>query len=206
MIRVCLFVEDVAQENLVHGLVRRLADLEGAAVDMLVLNAEGGEGRVLTSVKRYLADLRRSIVATDLLVVAVDANKVGVSSRRSAIVKLVGDLLPVAVATPSPYIESWYLADPAALSRALGRSASVPSAPRRTRRDLKTALREAVTSAVGQRPVLGGAEHGEALAATMDLEIAGRQEPELASFCDDVRTALRLLSLTGRLQPPKLQP
>ncbi|MGI8536935.1 MAG: hypothetical protein ACR2K2_10650 [Mycobacteriales bacterium] len=39
-----------------------------------------------------------------------------------------------------------------------------------------------------------------------DLEIAGRQEPELASFCDDVRTALRLLSLAGRHQPPKLQP
>lgn len=196
MIRVCLFVEDVAQENLVRGLLLRLADLEGAALDVLVLNAEGGEGRVLTSLKRYLADLRRSVVATDLLVVAIDANKVGASTRRAMIVNLVGELLPVAVATPSPYVESWYLADPAALSRALGHPASVPSAPRRSRRDLKAVLREAVTSAIGQRPPLGGAEHGEPLAAELDLDLAGREEPELASFCDDVRSALRLLLLS----------
>lgn len=198
MIRVCLFVEDVAQENLVRGLLLRLADLEGAAVDLLVLNAEGGEGRVLTGLKRYLADLRRRIVATDLLVVAIDANKAGASTRRALVVNLVGDLLPVAVATPTPYIESWYLADPAALSRVLGHPVSASSAPRRTRRDLKAALRDAVTSAIGQRPVLGGAEHGEALAAVMNLDLAGRQERELASFCNDARSALRLLLLTDR--------
>lgn len=195
MIRICLFVEDVAQENLVRGLVLRLAAMEGAAVDVLVLNAEGGEGRVRTSLKRYLADLRRNVVAADLLIVAVDANNVGASARRAAVVGMVADRLPVAVATPVPYIESWYIADAAALGRVLGHSVSISTPSRRTRRHLKATLREAVISAVGQRPALGGAEYGGAIASTMDLDATGRQEGELASFCADVRSALRLLLL-----------
>lgn len=166
MIRVCLFVEDVAQETLVRGLVLRLANLEGTDVDLVVLNAEGGEGRVWTSL------------------------------RRKRVVHLVADVVPVVVATPVPYVESWYVADPKAVGRALGQDVLTDAATRRTRRDLKAALRNAVTTAIGQRPALGGAEHGHEVATVMDLDIAGRQAAELATFCTDLRSALRLLAST----------
>lgn len=191
MIRVSLFVEDVAQENLVGGLIRRMAVAEHQVVDVAVRNAEGGDGRVFSSLKRYVRDVQLRRESVDVLVVAVDADKIGVAARRRLAREVVGNLVDLVLAMPDPYIERWYLLDVAGLGQVLEAPVTADVHLHGTKADLKASLRTAVKSATGARPLLGGAEHGESLAQVMDLELACRSDRQLAEFLDDLQSTLR---------------
>jgi len=193
--QVCLFGEDVGHERLLLALVRRVAQEEGVAVRVVTGSAAGGHGRVVSELKLY----QRAIVATsgspDLLVVAVDANCEGWSQAKDKLEKEIDHTtVPChALAVPDPHIERWYMADPDALWKAL----EVNVVPQRRKCDrgiYKKTLTDALVA--GGYPVtLGGAEFAEDIVEHMDLFKAGKSEPSLKHFLEEVRALLKAWKL-----------
>lgn len=193
MIQVGLFAEDEGHRSLLSGLMRRLADEEGIVVGINPRNAQGGSPWVRRALRHYVADLATGHDSfLDVLVVAIDANSDGVAARRQLIKRLVGDSYAgtLVTAIPDPHVECWYLADPYAVSRAIGQSyrVEVPSTIKKGQ-SYKPVLRSAFLQG-GVDPPGGGPEYGEAIAAVMDLRVASKR-PELEQFVSDARAALR---------------
>ena len=81
MLDVVLFGEDRAHHRIVGSLVQRLASESRIAVRMDWQNSRGGHGRTLRKYQRYLRELERMPLTLDLLVVATDANCLGLKRR-----------------------------------------------------------------------------------------------------------------------------
>jgi hypothetical protein len=191
-----LIVEDVGHERFVRALVQRVAEEVGVGVRITVLNAHGGRGKAtseLVALQHALAAEKRT---GDMLVVVIDANCKGASAVRSEILGSIRDDLfrvPV-VGCPDPHVERWYLADLVGLKRSLGVSAKLPK-EKCGKAVYKTLLREALQDA-GHVVTLGGAEFADEIVAVMDLYKAGKSDPSLRRFIDDLRGALKSLIAT----------
>lgn len=190
-----LFAEDRAHEDFISALVQRLAQEEGRNLDLRVRWARGGHGRAISELKLYQLTICRGVpglALPDMVVVAIDANCKRFSAAAEEIRgALRPELAPLsAIACPDPHVERWYLADPQSFSHVVGSSPVVEE--RKCRRDrYKNLLRQAVIDG-GHIPTLGGIEFARELANAMDLFAAGRGEPSLKAFVDDVRSRLRL--------------
>ena len=132
MIEVGLFAEDEGHRSLLAGLIRRSAEEVGVSASTSIRNAEGGSPRVRRALRQYVADLavgRDSFL--EVLVVAIDANSDGVAARRQWIEGLIRNAYAGSLVTaiPDPHVERWYLADPYAVSAAIGQRycAEVPA-------------------------------------------------------------------------------
>jgi len=186
--RVDLFVEDSAHLFLVRALVLRIAGEEGRSVRVTARSALGGHGRVLAELALYQ---RAAVGIPDLLVVAIDANCSGWNGARATIDCAIDRrrFPAVAVAVPDPHIERWYMADPAALARDLGVRVT-PGRLKCERGHYKRLLSAGFRAA--DLPVLTGEfDYAEDIVSGMDLYAAGRNEPSLKHFVDEVRAALR---------------
>ena len=189
--RVHLFAEDLAHERFLSALLVRIAEEEDVEILIATGNARGGHGRALTELKTHQRAILAGEGMPDLLVVAIDANCDRWTKMRDSILDLIDvRAFPAHIpAVPDPHVERWYLADPPALRTAL--EATVALTRRKCDRDeykqvLVTALR-----AAGHPVTLGGAEFAEEIVAAADLFRAGKNEPSLKHFVDELRGVMR---------------
>lgn len=182
-----LFVEDASQERLFSALIRRVAREERRHAVIRVAVAKGGHGRVLAELTLY--QRIRPAGAPDVLVVGVDANCNGWNRARMAVQETLRPGTEAVIACPDPHVERWYLADSASLAAAFNVKAAVPK--RKCGRDeYKQLLVKALLSG-GNAVTLGGVEWADEIVEAMDLFRAGKAEPSLRHFVDDLRRRLK---------------
>ena len=196
-LRVGYFLEDIAHEKFVTALVRRVgkeAGLAPEALEYIVYNASGGKGRTMTELRRFLRDAQRGIIPpTPVLVVAIDGNCQGYTEKYNEIRRVAEDYGyagQLVCAIPDPHIERWYMADPGGLQQAIGAGVRpVLPAYKCERGQYKRAIL-GVFADVGIKPLLGGAEYGDAVVEAMNLYAAQQADPALKHFVDYLKAAL----------------
>ncbi len=143
----------------------------------------------------YRDAVKRQQRGARLVTVAIDGNCVTWAARRKEIRHAAGGELRdrLVVACPNPHIERWYLADPASFRDVVGRGPGAVPEDKCERGLYKRLLFLAVREA-GHVSRLGGLEFAEDLAFAMDLYRAGKNDPSLKAFLDDLRAALHGLA------------
>lgn len=154
--------------------------------------ARGGYGPTLTELKKYQKALRvlGRLTPPDLLVVASDANCMGVPKRRAEVEECVDkSLFPrYVIACPDPHVERWYMADPQSFCTVVGAGIDLGTAkcePGFYKQRLQDAIRQG-----GHPATLRGKEFAPDLVQKMDLYRAGRNEPSLGDFVAGLRGQL----------------
>ncbi len=172
--------------------MRRCGDEEQVAVGVHVAAARFGIPRLKRELGAFQAVVRQRAGTPDILVVLIDANRVGVAGRRGEVEDaLEPGLFPhVVIGTPDPCVERWLLADPPSFTQLYGCEPDVSGDLRRVnwKRRLLAALEDA-----GQVVTSGGSEFADELVEAMDLYRAGRAVPSLGRFVDELRATLRRL-------------
>lgn len=191
MRNVTMFVEDHGHEAVLKALIHRLARQYHVSVNIIIRTARGGHGRVLSTLKEYISDLKNDQESTsDLLVIATDGNCTGYLERKQEIDKVMrGFAGSVIYAIPDPHVERWLLLDSVAFKRVLGKGCSAPG-QKCDRGQYKRLLLDAVRLA-GINPPLGGIEYAEDLVNEMDLERLERSEESLGKFLKPLRQHLQ---------------
>lgn len=201
-IEIGYFLEDVAQENFLIAFVNRIAEeLEVPnSLVHVVWNKAGGRGKVLEQLKRFLRDVQSGYLRpVHILVIAIDGNCSPYQGKKNEIDHVVETSQYQGLCVhviPDPHIERWYLLDPPAFREATD-TTSDPAVPsyKCERHRYKEALRSSFQSS-GIRPPFGGTEYGAEIAKRMNLHYAGRQDPSLRHFIDELKEAFsRLASL-----------
>ena len=194
-----LVAEDRAHELFLKPLLRRLADEIGTAIDVRVISAHGGHGVALKEYRTYQAArsfLRAGDPVPDLVVVALDGNCSSFAATRTSIEDATDDTLRtrLVAACPDPHIERWYLADPSALKRLVGRTPTL-GATKCERHYYKKLL--AKTLRGGPYPAVryDDTEFAPRIVEEMDLHRAGRNDHSLRAFIR--QTADRLKQIAG---------
>ncbi|MEM9555183.1 MAG: hypothetical protein AAGC60_13090 [Acidobacteriota bacterium] len=133
----------------------------------------------------------------DLLIIGIDANCDGLTRARKHIEAIIdSSLFPtVALAVPDPHVERWFLCDPRALRNATDAHIALPR--RKCDRDLYKQMLSSALVEAGNVVTLGGAEFAEEIVAEMDFFGAGKAEPSLKIFLDDVRNAMKRWASSG---------
>lgn len=189
-----LFVEDAAHEELLRGLVTRVAKEEGVFLEVRIRSAIGGHPRALSEFRLYqkLAAAVPAHRSADLVVVAIDANCSPFAAARNRIWKAVRTDFRdrVVTACPDPHIERWYLADLPTFKAVIGRGPETVE-EKCARGHYKDILESAVRQA--GHPVSDGVDFAAPLAEAMDLYRAERSDPSFKAFVGDLRAALRRL-------------
>lgn len=189
--RVHLFAEDNAHEQLLRPIVRRIAAEEACDIDIRVMSARGGHGKVLAELDLYQNARLVSQSLPDVLVIGVDANCRGHTEAKNEILSHVQPSFTakVVIACPDPHIERWYLADAVAFQKVVGTPA--PSVRQKCQRDFyKHLLAETVRNA-GLVPTLGGLEFAGELVQQADWFRAGKTDTAFKHFLDDLRSKFR---------------
>lgn len=196
--RIDLYCEDSGHEQFARALLTRLAREYGLRPGIQALNARGGHGRALTEFSLW----QRAVVAAhgvrhdipDLLVLLVDANCSGwPQMRRDVEAAIDPQIFPrFAVGCPDPHIERWCMADPLAVQEVLG--VPPPGDPGKCDRHIyKQLLRHTIRTA-GQPILTSEMEYAPDLVSAMDLYRAGKNQPSLKHFVEEIRSALQGLS------------
>jgi hypothetical protein len=192
---IVLYCEDSGHEQFARALLGRIARDLGTRVDVSTASGRGGHGLALTELRAW----QRAISGVggihfeipDLLVLMIDANCKGWAAVRRDLEGVVDQrLFPhCAIGCPDPHVERWCLADPQAIQKVLGIAA--PADPGKCERQLyKNLLRQTILGA-GQPILTTAMEYAPDLVAAMDLFRAGRNQPSLRHFVDEVRSKLQ---------------
>ena len=189
MIReIALFGEDSAHRQIIDALVNRLAKESNTTVRLNWVNAQGGHGQVVDEFNTFLRDLRRHGGIPDLIVVATDADCIGVNERRREF-EQVNAPAPIVLATPDPHVERWLLLDGAAFREVFGRGCDAPD--QRCDRDLYKQRLISAIYAAGITPTLGGIEFAEDIVQYMNIDRAMRSDDSLRRFVSEIRQTFR---------------
>jgi hypothetical protein len=196
-LRIDLFCEDRAHERFLRSLLYRICTQEGVQARIKVQSARGGSGRALQELEGYqLVTRTAGHQRPDLLVVAIDANCSSYAAKAREVRERIdsGLFSHHAVACPDPHVERWYMADAEAFQRVVGVAppAAQPKCDKQTRNVLKKALADSI-AAGGHPRTLGGIEFAAELAQAVDLFRAGKTDPALKHFLEEVVNALRQL-------------
>ena len=188
MRRIVLFGEDFAHQEIVGALVRRIAGEADIDVHLEWRSATKGRPRLVSEYERFMRDLHRQEGPDpDMVVVATDANCVGLGQREREILAP-GFSCPLVKAIPDPHIERWLLLDGAAFRAVFGAGCNAPDR-KCVRSRYKEQLIQAILSA-GTKPILGGIEYAADLVRQMNLERAGRADKSFKRFADALRSAI----------------
>lgn len=187
MRNVVLFGEDYGHEAFLGALVTRLADESHIEMELASRSVRGGHGKAIAEFEQYAADVVKGVERLpDLIVVATDANCVGLNRRLADMdTAIPGRLKPFVVcAIPDPHIERWLLLDSHAFKQVLGQGCQAPAY--KCQRDrYKRLLRESV-SQTGVSPQLGGLEYAADLVAAMDLQAASKADASLKRAVSEI--------------------
>ena len=186
-----LFAEDAAHESFLKTMLMRLARQAGKTIALQTRSARGGHPHALKELGIYQKVALKAMDLPTLLVVAIDANCKRFATAKGEIEKRLETPFKerALIACPDPHIERWYLADPQSFFKVVGTQPS--SGKRKCERErYKKILSHAVTSA-GHPPTLGGIEFASEIVEAMDLYRAGRAEPSLKDFLNQITARLR---------------
>lgn len=200
-VQVEIFAEDRAHEELLKPLLVRVCGEEGFAVSLQVRTGRGGHAKAVNEFERYqtIAGTGKFVrKAPDLLIVAIDGNCTTFGRMKSRIADSTRSAFRhmLVSACPDPHVEKWFLADPASFHAVVGHRPDV-GPDECERNHYKRILRESVARG-GHLPTLGGIEFASELAEKMDLYRAGKRDPSLKSFLDDLRSKPRSIPRSGR--------
>ena len=192
-----LYCEDNGHEQFARALLKRLGSEFGQKLSINTVSGRGGHGQALTEFRAW----QRAVTSghgishqiPDLLVLLIDANSVGWAQMHREIGQTVDpSVFPrYAIGCPDPHIERWCLADPQGVQEVLG--IAPPADPdKRERGFYKKLLRQTILDA--RQPILTNEmEYAPDLVDAMDLFRAGKNQPSLKHFVDEIRTALQQL-------------
>jgi hypothetical protein len=196
--RIDLYCEDSGHEQFVRALLARVAADLGLRFTLSTVSGRGGHGRAVTEFKAWQRAVSSgrglAFEIPDLLVLVIDANCSGWTHVRRELEQTVDrQVFPrCAIGCPDPHVERWCLADPGAIQEVLETSA--PEDPGKCERHLyKQLLRQTIRSA-GQPILTSEMEYAPDLVAAMDLFRAGKNQPSLRHFTEEIRNALQSLS------------
>jgi len=185
-----LFAEDQGHAAFLRAVVERMAREEGVAVRIEEMSARGGHGRALAEFRLYCRTLDLNPAKPGLVVIGIDANCVGWNAKRQEIRDIVSEAFPSVIACPDPHVERWYMADPETFHSVVGVEPRVEQ--RKCERGRYKQILETAILDAGHPATLGGIEFASDLVAAMDFFRAGKNEPSLKNFLDDLRAGLRL--------------
>lgn len=193
VLQIDLFAEDLAHELFLRPMVERVCAEQRVGCRVRVRSARGGHGRAMAEVQNLQQALAKGVpeLATpEILVVAIDANCEQFAKARKKVEAVIRpEMLPlVAIACPDPHIERWYLADPVAVERVVGRRPSTGK-KKCAREHYKDILHTTMTKAGVPAP-LGGIELAPEIVAQMDLFKAGKSDGSLRHFLGSLRAVL----------------
>jgi hypothetical protein len=163
---------------------------ESVETSIRVGSARAGLPRLARELRAFGEAIRRQAGTPDVLVVLADANAAGPAGRREEIERVGLDAVvpAVAIGTPDPCVEAWFLADPQAIASLF--EVPAPDPPGADADSIKHRLVEALSTA-GEVVTQGGAEFADEIVAAIDLYRAGQAAPTLKRFIAELRAALR---------------
>lgn len=192
-----LYCEDSGHEQFARALLKRLAGELGLKLGINTVSGRGGHGQAVTEFRAW----QRAVTSgrgishqiPDLLVLMIDANSAGWAPVRREIEQAIDQAIfpRYAIGCPDPHIERWCLADPQAVQEVLG-TAPPPDPGKHERGFYKRLLRQTILGA-GQPILTNEMEYAPDLVDAMDLFRAGKNQPSLKHFVDEIRTALQQL-------------
>ncbi len=188
-----LFMEDVAQENFMTSIVRRIGTERSIQAIFEIRNATGGIPKMRGELSRFLRDHTQiGNPVFDILIIVQDADQNSESDTKSEIqrhIDRIGYPGETIIAVPTPYIEAWYLADPISI-QSVARSSNLIQIPQGdSGKDIyKEELSRAFPSAL-----YGGIEYADEIVANMNLYRAGQNVSSLRHFIDELRSMLTQL-------------
>lgn len=192
-----LYCEDSGHEQFARALLKRLAGEISLKLSINTVSGRGGHGQAVTEFKAW----QRAVTSgrgishqiPDLLVLMIDANSTGWAPVRREIEQAIDRAVfpRYAIGCPDPHVERWCLADPQAVQKVLGIAA--PPDPGKHERGLyKNLFRQTILKA-GQPILTNEMEYAPDLVNAMDLFRAGKNQPSLKHFVDEIRIALQQL-------------
>ena len=196
--RVDVFCEDSGHEQFARALIARLGREEGAKPVVRDVSARGGQARALLEFRAWQRAVAvgrgLSLEIPDLLVLVIDANCRGWTQVRRELESAIDhEIFPhFAIGCPDPHVERWCLADPEAITEVLDTNA--PADPGKCERDLYKQLLRKTILAAGQPILTSEMEYAPDLVAAMRLYHAGKNQPSLRHFIDEIRRAFRRLA------------
>ena len=194
--RIDLYCEDRGHELFARALLERLAREAGIRLSLRTVSGRGGHGRALTEFSLWQRQVAAGSIdheIPDLLVLLIDANCVGWNQARRSLEEAVSaKIFPrCAIGCPDPHIERWCFADSIAVQEVLGIPS--PADPGKCERHLyKQLLRRTILDA-GQPILTSEMEYAPDLVAAMDLFRAGKSQPSLRHFADEIQSCLQSL-------------
>jgi len=194
--RIALFCEDRGHELFVRSLLGRLAAEAGLESIVTAPSARGGHARALGEFVLWQRDFLRQTTHTlpDLVILLIDANCSPWNEARGRLEEAIdqGVIPHHVVGCPDPHVERWYIADPSAFEEVVG---APPGRDRdKCERQLYKRLVQDAASRAGTPLLTGPADLAPDLVERMDLYRAGKNQPSLGHFLDDLRGALRRLA------------
>ncbi len=200
LLRVDLYCEDSGHELFARALLLKIARELGVKVTVQAMSSRGGHGRALSEFRiwqKAMAKNGAGLTYPDLLALIIDANCHGWSEcRRDLSGEIDKELFPShVIGCPDPHVERWCFADPQAIQTVFG--LPCPRDPEKCERSrYKRLLHETVLRA-GQPILTTEMEVAPDLVDAMDLFAAGRNQPSLRHFVDDIRKAFTRLAIEG---------
>lgn len=200
MVRIALFLEDSRMEQFLDALIRRVAREVNCQV--YVSRYQGAGSGIWVLLKKYLRRVRRARgLEHHLLIIAVDANCTDPAARRVEIQRHLTARYrrrtwcypgPFVACVPVPYIERWYLCDPAALRQVTGAGlrGPLPAASCEPKHQFKQLLATVVRGS-NIPSLAGGLELAEEIVDAMNWGTVRQTAPDLDKFVADLRRHLR---------------
>lgn len=193
--RLVLFCEDDEHEAFVRELVRRLCKEIDLPYSLSAPSARGGHPQALAALRAWQKSLNQLGGAPDLLVVLIDANCKGWGQVRQDLVTSVdAERIPNAViGCPDPHLERWLIADPAAFQEVVGTTAGAD--PGKCDRTFYKELLARRIAAGTEVVITGPRDLIPDIIESMDLFQAGKRQPSLKHFIDDLSQAIKRLAV-----------
>jgi hypothetical protein len=192
-----IFVEDHAHEAFIRATANRIGREQTKNLSLRVRNGRGGHGRAISELKLYqkavLTQSHGSSGIPDMIIVGIDANCQRYSQASK---EIQNNLTPdfadrTVIACPDPHIEKWYLADNETFCEIVGKQPR--SIRTKCERDVYKGLLADTISSAGHPLTLGGIEFAEDLVSAMDFYRAGRSDPSLKAFINELTRQLKRL-------------
>lgn len=191
-----VFVEDFAHEKFLLAMLSRVAREAGCTVRHHVRSGRGGHARAVEAMfqaQRVLLEGGIQGPLADLFLVGIDGNcSTSHEMRREILARCMPEFADrLVMACPDPHIEKWFMADPETFHRVVDAKPRVGKD--KCQRDYYKRLLASTVANAGQPAPLGGIELAEDLVQAMDLFRAGKADPALGKFVDDLRAAIKRL-------------
>lgn len=195
--RIDIYCEDRGHEQFARALLERLGREAGLSPILRTVSGRGGHGKAISEFRAW-----QRVVASnrgighdipDIFVLLIDANCSGWAHVHRQLEESVepGIFPRCTIGCPDPHVERWCLADPQGIQEVLG--VAPPADPGKCERAFyKQLLRETIRKA-GQPILSSEMEYAPDLVDAMNFFQAGKRQPSLKHFVEDLRAALQSL-------------